>query len=222
MDAKQAELEKKLSEILKQAADVACEIQAVKQGAGDAALGPNRNPGPRSGTAKKSHGSSRPSRRSGSRATGRSDCPDCGQSCRVEVNKREFQSMDGPVELIETIAHCHRCRRSFFPHREALGLAPRESTPGFKRQMIVLNTETHSLQRASIVMKRVVRLDAQPTRPNPPPTLTTRTTSRLRPTAPDMPPLPGIPDIIKWASCQGERSCHPSLEEVGMQPPGMS
>jgi hypothetical protein len=24
-------------------------------------------------------------------------------------------SMDGPVELIETVAHCRRCRRSFFP-----------------------------------------------------------------------------------------------------------
>jgi hypothetical protein len=23
--------------------------------------------------------------------------------------------MDGPVELIETVAHCGRCRRSFFP-----------------------------------------------------------------------------------------------------------
>jgi hypothetical protein len=23
--------------------------------------------------------------------------------------------MDGPVELTETVAYCHRCRRSFFP-----------------------------------------------------------------------------------------------------------
>jgi hypothetical protein len=23
--------------------------------------------------------------------------------------------MDGPVELVETVAHCRRCRRSFFP-----------------------------------------------------------------------------------------------------------
>jgi hypothetical protein len=23
--------------------------------------------------------------------------------------------MDGPVELVEAVAHCRRCRRSFFP-----------------------------------------------------------------------------------------------------------
>jgi hypothetical protein len=50
----------------------------------------------------------------------------------------------------------------FFPQREALGLDPRESTPGFKRQMIVLNAETRSFQRASIVMKRVVGLNVSP------------------------------------------------------------
>ncbi|MEM0924810.1 MAG: LysR family transcriptional regulator [Planctomycetota bacterium] len=47
----------------------------------------------------------------------------------------------------------------FFPQREALGLDPRESTPGFKRQMVILDAETRSLKRASIVMKRVVGLD---------------------------------------------------------------
>lgn len=47
----------------------------------------------------------------------------------------------------------------FFPQREALGLDPRESTPGFKRQIVILDAETRSLKRASIVMKRVVGLD---------------------------------------------------------------
>jgi hypothetical protein len=50
----------------------------------------------------------------------------------------------------------------FFPQREALGLDPRESTPGFKRQMIILNAETRSFKRASIVMKHVVGLDVSP------------------------------------------------------------
>lgn len=50
----------------------------------------------------------------------------------------------------------------FFPQREALGLDPRESTPGFKRQMIVLNAETRSLKRASLVMQRVVGLKVSP------------------------------------------------------------
>jgi C4-type Zn-finger protein len=43
------------------------------------------------------------------------DCPDCGRSCHIEINKREVHSMDGPFELIETVARCRRCRRSFFP-----------------------------------------------------------------------------------------------------------
>lgn len=44
----------------------------------------------------------------------------------------------------------------FFPQRESLGLDSRQSTPGFKRQLVILNTETRSLDRASVVMKRVL------------------------------------------------------------------
>jgi len=47
----------------------------------------------------------------------------------------------------------------FFPQREALGLDPRESTPGLKRNMVILNAETRSLKRAALVMKSVVGLD---------------------------------------------------------------
>jgi hypothetical protein len=39
-----------------------------------------------------------------------------------------------------------------------MGLDPRESTPGFKRQMVILDAETRSLKRAAIVMQRVVGL----------------------------------------------------------------
>jgi hypothetical protein len=42
-------------------------------------------------------------------------CPDCGQHCLVETQKREVQSVDGTIELTETVAQCRRCRRSFFP-----------------------------------------------------------------------------------------------------------
>ena len=44
----------------------------------------------------------------------------------------------------------------FFPQREAWGLDPRQSTPGFKRQMMILNAACRSLQRAAIVVKRVL------------------------------------------------------------------
>lgn len=41
----------------------------------------------------------------------------------------------------------------------ALGLDPRESTPGFKRQAVILNAETRSFKRASIVMQQVIGLE---------------------------------------------------------------
>ncbi len=115
MDAKKVELEKKLAEILKQAADVACQIQACEQGAltphYDQIEIPAHEVGQRLSRMVQAN-------RAGEVAAGQqteSDCPDCGRSCRVEVNKREVHSMDGLVELIETVAHCRRCRRSFFP-----------------------------------------------------------------------------------------------------------
>lgn len=47
----------------------------------------------------------------------------------------------------------------FFPQRKALGFDSRQSTPGFKRQLVILNAETRSFKRASIVMKRVIGLE---------------------------------------------------------------
>jgi hypothetical protein len=115
MDAKQAELEGKLTEILKRAADVACQIQAAKQGRGtphyDEIELPAHEVGQRLSRMVQES-------RAGDVATeqpSESDCPDCGRSCHVEGNERTVHSMDGPVELVETVAHCCRCRRSFFP-----------------------------------------------------------------------------------------------------------
>jgi hypothetical protein len=115
MDAKQAELEEKLAGILKQAADVASQIQAIEQGPGTPHYDQIEIPAHEVGQ--------RLSRMVQASRTGEvaaeqrteCDCPECGLSCPVEVSKREVQSMDGPVELIETAAHCHQCRRSFFP-----------------------------------------------------------------------------------------------------------
>lgn len=44
----------------------------------------------------------------------------------------------------------------FFPQRKALGLDPRESTPGFKSQLVLLNAELRSLKRAAVVAERVL------------------------------------------------------------------
>ena len=46
----------------------------------------------------------------------------------------------------------------FFPQRKALGFDPRESTPGFKRHVTILNSETRSFKRAAILMDRVLGL----------------------------------------------------------------
>jgi len=42
-------------------------------------------------------------------------CPKCGTRCRLDRRSRRITSVDGPLEVEEAVAHCHRCRRGFFP-----------------------------------------------------------------------------------------------------------
>lgn len=42
-------------------------------------------------------------------------CPTCGEEHPVRLEKRTLTSLDGPVELVEAVADCRPCRRSFFP-----------------------------------------------------------------------------------------------------------
>jgi len=42
-------------------------------------------------------------------------CPTCQTRCRVELRAREVRSIDGPVEMTESVAKCPKCRRAFFP-----------------------------------------------------------------------------------------------------------
>lgn len=42
-------------------------------------------------------------------------CPTCQSPCDVTTENRLITSIDGPVELTETVANCRQCRRSFFP-----------------------------------------------------------------------------------------------------------
>lgn len=42
-------------------------------------------------------------------------CPTCQTPCQVDTRTRSVTSVDGPVELTESVANCHKCRRSFFP-----------------------------------------------------------------------------------------------------------
>ena len=48
-------------------------------------------------------------------------CPTCGDVCKVVHPQRSIKSIDGPVETLESKAHCPRCRRAFFPSASSLG-----------------------------------------------------------------------------------------------------
>ena len=42
-------------------------------------------------------------------------CPTCGRQCPPVHHDREFETIDGPVELGEPVCQCSACRRAFFP-----------------------------------------------------------------------------------------------------------
>lgn len=48
-------------------------------------------------------------------------CPTCDSECEVTSQKREVTSTSGVLEMIEAIAYCHKCRRSFFPSASSDG-----------------------------------------------------------------------------------------------------
>lgn len=115
MDAKQALLEEKLASLLTQTSMVAAQLQAARQGPGtphdDQIEIPAHEVGQRLSRLIQSA-------RTGDVAAEQQaqiECPGCGKTCDVKARRREIHSMDGPVELVETVAHCRRCRRSFFP-----------------------------------------------------------------------------------------------------------
>jgi hypothetical protein len=49
-------------------------------------------------------------------------CPGCGVRCETRPNIRHVTSIDGPLNLDETVARCPACRRDFFPPPGNLGL----------------------------------------------------------------------------------------------------
>jgi hypothetical protein len=115
MDAKEAALKEKLDFHLKQATEVAAQLQAIDQG--------NRTPhyddielpahslGQRFSRAIQEERV----RDLALRELKDTRCPECKRKCRVEIDIRPVTSMDGPIELTEPVAKCRHCRRSFFP-----------------------------------------------------------------------------------------------------------
>lgn len=48
-------------------------------------------------------------------------CPTCESECRVTSRKREVASTSGVLDMIESMAYCHKCRRAFFPSASSDG-----------------------------------------------------------------------------------------------------
>lgn len=115
MDAKQSELDKKLADLLKQASEVAAQIQAEEQGPGTPHFDQIEIPAHEVGQRLSQMIQSTRATDVALEHSHPMKCPDCGKVCPVEPTSRQVYSMDGPIELTETVAHCRRCRRSFFP-----------------------------------------------------------------------------------------------------------
>lgn len=115
MDAKQAQLEEKLAKLLKQASEVAAQLQAAEQGPGTPHYDQIEMPAHEVGQRLSQMIQSARAGDVASDQHAQVACPSCGKTCNAEAKRREVHSMDGPVELVETVAHCRHCRRSFFP-----------------------------------------------------------------------------------------------------------
>jgi hypothetical protein len=122
MDGRVAKLRKKFEESLKQTAEVAGELQRAEGGT-------TAIPRYIEIEAAAHEAGQQLSRRIqacsvGEVATGaalHAACPGCGRLCRLSARKRRLESTDGPVEVLEPVGRCDRCRRSFFPSAQGPG-----------------------------------------------------------------------------------------------------
>lgn len=115
MDAKRAVLEEKLADSLKQASKLAAELQALDQGTATPHFDDIELPAHEVGQRLSRMIQSSRVRDVAADKLGDAPCPDCRQACRIETRDREVHSIDGLIEITETVAYCRRCRRSFFP-----------------------------------------------------------------------------------------------------------
>lgn len=68
------------------------------------------------------------------RLTGPQACPTCGKACPVRHRERDLTTVDGPLDLIESVAHCPACRRDFFPSACGVGTESAELQSAGDRQ----------------------------------------------------------------------------------------
>ena len=121
MDAKRDRLQQKLEDLLAEAATVAAELQQVDQGPGTPHYDQIELPAHGLGQRFSRLVQVERARDVAASQAAEAACPDCGRKCPVKTETRKVHSMDGPLKLLETVADCRRCRRSFFPSAGRLG-----------------------------------------------------------------------------------------------------
>jgi len=122
MDAKSTLLKEKLESLLKQATAVASELQSVEQGGGTPHFDDIELPAHELGQRLSRMIQSDRACEVALAEAEQLSCPDCSSRCKAEVRRRTVNSMDGPIEIAETVAKCRQCRRSFFPSAGGDGL----------------------------------------------------------------------------------------------------
>lgn len=119
MDARVTQLNEKLEFYLKESSRIAAELQAIEQGDRVPHFDEIEIPAHELGKKLSRAIQGERAREVALQQLGRVYCPDCKKQCRVEIEMRDVHSMDGPIELTEPVAHCRRCRRSFFPSTQS-------------------------------------------------------------------------------------------------------
>lgn len=61
-------------------------------------------------------------------------CPTCSRACPVSQQERDLTTVDGPLNLLEPVAHCPACRRDFFPSACGVGIGSAELQSAGDRQ----------------------------------------------------------------------------------------
>ncbi len=122
MDAKSTLLKQKLDDLLSQAAAVASELQGIEQGTQTPHYDQIELPAHALGQRLSRMIQAERACEVAIAQPVQSACPDCSRMCNVTTEQRTVNSMDGPIEITETIAKCRHCRRSFFPSTHRHGL----------------------------------------------------------------------------------------------------
>ncbi len=114
MDAKSTLLKERLESLLKQAAAVASQLQGIEQGSGTPHYDEIELPAHELGQRLSRMIQSDRATEIAIAEKTQTACPDCSRPCRVEVQHRTANSMDGPIEIAESIAKCRHSQAVFF------------------------------------------------------------------------------------------------------------